>query len=280
MLVNIFIPYLFLEDPMPSHWSIWSSCTTTCGNGESVRHWICSNQIQIPLFGKGSTCTPHSERQTCSPGSCPIDGHWGRWSEWSMCPVTCGGHSQNRHRECNNPSPNNGGRQCEGSNMDNRQCPLSACHVDGHWSGWSKFSKCTVSCGLGTQMRSRLCSNPAPRNGGLDCLGSSMEAIICSFPACVPEPRVCDKIRLLSSISHNNSISQNGDTSCTDRSYHSSRALIQELCNAPFTSLHFGSQNIYNETLLYLSAIIISSINSYRNNDAHSSREPMGYCEL
>ncbi|KAK3585703.1 hypothetical protein CHS0354_020269 [Potamilus streckersoni] len=60
----------------------------------------------------------------------------------------------------------------------------------------------------------------------------STEAIFCSFPACVPEPRVCDKVRLLSSVSHNNSVSQNGDTSCTDQSYHSSRVLIQELCKA------------------------------------------------
>ena len=44
--------------------------------------------------------------------------------------------------------------------------------VNGGWSGWSVFEACTLTCGGGQQVRNRLCNNPAPANGGLQCLKS------------------------------------------------------------------------------------------------------------
>ena len=49
-----------------------------------------------------------------------------------------------------------------------------ACRVDGGWGTWID-SACSVSCGGGTQKRTRVCDNPVPMDSGSDCIsdGSS-----------------------------------------------------------------------------------------------------------
>ena len=53
-----------------------------------------------------------------------VDGHWGNWGAYTKCyaPNNCGWGVQSRLRTCSNPSPSNGGRQCEGSIMQKRLC--------------------------------------------------------------------------------------------------------------------------------------------------------------
>ena len=55
------------------------------------------------------------------------DGTWGAWASWSACSLTCGGGMQVRTRNCNNPSPYNGGATCEGSQSENQACNSHAC---------------------------------------------------------------------------------------------------------------------------------------------------------
>jgi len=43
-----------------------------------------------------------------------VDGQWGPWSGFSECSVECGYGKKERYRECNNPKPKNGGKDCEG----------------------------------------------------------------------------------------------------------------------------------------------------------------------
>ena len=58
--------------------------------------------------------------------------------------------------------------------------------VAGAWGGWSNFSSCSASCGDGTQIRSRLCNNPAPQNGGANCTGNDIDTQICNQGNCPP----------------------------------------------------------------------------------------------
>ena len=61
--------------------------------------------------------------------------------------------------------------------------------VDGQWSAFGRWSSCKGKCDdLGTQFRSRSCSNPAPKHGGQYCEGSPVEKVLCSMPCCP-----CDK---------------------------------------------------------------------------------------
>ena len=43
-----------------------------------------------------------------------VNGGFGVWSPWSVCTVTCGGGTQDRYRQCNNPPAQNGGMACTG----------------------------------------------------------------------------------------------------------------------------------------------------------------------
>lgn len=56
--------------------------------------------------------------------------------------------------------------------------------VDGHWSVWTHFSACSVTCGDGTTTRRRTCSNPAPLHGGRSCMGNDTETITCKKTQC------------------------------------------------------------------------------------------------
>ncbi|XP_022792548.1 A disintegrin and metalloproteinase with thrombospondin motifs 6-like [Stylophora pistillata] len=56
--------------------------------------------------------------------------------------------------------------------------------IHGRWSDWSVFSKCTRPCGGGVQHRSRTCTNPAPKNGGRNCIGPKVG----HWKVCNPQP--------------------------------------------------------------------------------------------
>ena len=51
--------------------------------------------------------------------------------------------------------------------------------VDGLWTSWGPWGSCSVSCGDGPQLRERNCSEPAPKFGGRECLGSINETQSC-----------------------------------------------------------------------------------------------------
>ena len=55
-----------------------------------------------------------------------IDGSWSNWKEWSDCQEQglCGNRTKIRYRECSNPPPSNGGRNCVGSNFQCNTCPV------------------------------------------------------------------------------------------------------------------------------------------------------------
>ena len=42
--------------------------------------------------------------------------------------------------------------------------------MNGNWGAWSDFTECDVTCGGGSQHRTRSCNNPSSAHGGLDCL--------------------------------------------------------------------------------------------------------------
>ena len=57
--------------------------------------------------------------------------------------------------------------------------------TDGNWGDWTSWSTCSVTCGGGTQSRTRLCNFPPPSNGGLICPGSSFENGTCNTQSCL-----------------------------------------------------------------------------------------------
>ncbi|XP_076351798.1 A disintegrin and metalloproteinase with thrombospondin motifs 9-like isoform X2 [Tachypleus tridentatus] len=81
--------------------------------------------------------TPCGRNKQCSKGNCvdsttlsnrePVDGQWGKWQPFGQCSRECGGGIQSSSRECNNPSPANGGRYCVGKRKRYRSCNIQDC---------------------------------------------------------------------------------------------------------------------------------------------------------
>ncbi|CAH3136107.1 unnamed protein product [Pocillopora meandrina] len=168
-----------------SPWSQWSGCGSgLCGGNKKVRTRSCTNPHPT---GGGKACPGDSIEE----GSCPIDGGWGAWGEWSACSKTCGGATVTRVRKCDNPAPSNGGKPCEAKDAQetktdcNQPCEVGP--LDGHWSDWSEWSPCAKSCGGSRVTRKRSCNNPSPQRGGEECPGEPTEtAFDCETPCPVP----------------------------------------------------------------------------------------------
>ena len=59
--------------------------------------------------------------------------------------------------------------------------------INGGYTHWSEWSECSASCGDGTRMRFRNCTNPKPMRGGSNCdnIGPAKEFEACDLPTCV-----------------------------------------------------------------------------------------------
>lgn len=171
-----------------SEWSLFSNCSKSCGSGIKTRTRNCSNPK--PKHG-GRDCSDLGlgfEVKECNTQPCPINGGYSKWTEFSQCTVSCGSGTRQRNRSCSNPQPRHGGKKCShlGSSIEIEICNTNLCPIDGGFSEWTIFSKCTKSCGNGTQQRTRNCSNPEPKHGGRECssLGPHTETRKCNTHHC------------------------------------------------------------------------------------------------
>ncbi|XP_066483571.1 SCO-spondin-like [Tiliqua scincoides] len=168
-----------------------------------------------------NNCTCSEGRFLCTNHSCiSSDCAWSLWSSWSPCSVTCGHGLHTRFRT---PTSSSWAPECLEEQLQTRPCPEGpcpplclhagqemglgstwlqgecqqcictpegiycldiVCAVSGAWTPWSPWSDCPVTCGHGTQVRTRACINPPPRNNGLPCPGPEMQAQNCSTLPC------------------------------------------------------------------------------------------------
>lgn len=56
--------------------------------------------------------------------------------------------------------------------------------VDGGFTAWSAYTKCSSTCGGGTQERTRSCTNPEPAHGGKECVGPTTDTRQCGEDPC------------------------------------------------------------------------------------------------
>jgi len=105
--------------------SAWSNCSVECGGGTQSRNRSCNNPA--PANG-GKDCEGNAEEsRKCNSDPCPVDGGWSDFSAWSGCSAECGGGTQSRSRECDNPAPANGGAECEGDAEESQECNTDPC---------------------------------------------------------------------------------------------------------------------------------------------------------
>lgn len=103
---------------------------SNCGSLYCTQDGVsCVSQFAPPADG-----TKCGERRWCIKGECVddgspmIDGGWSEWSDYSSCSYSCGGGVQYKSRTCTNPTPQNGGMDCEGESVGQwRICNPQAC---------------------------------------------------------------------------------------------------------------------------------------------------------
>ncbi|XP_062508236.1 A disintegrin and metalloproteinase with thrombospondin motifs adt-1-like [Corticium candelabrum] len=167
-----------------TEWSTWQFCSHSCDGGQTLRVRSCTNPR--PDFG-GQRCPGENSQYTkCNKFSCPVDGHWSSWSEWTpFCNQDkCQGSNQQRRRKCDSPPPSNDGRTCPGHDTVTRPCGGLLCPVDGSWGEWLSYTQCTKTCGGGQRTRYRRCDNPRPWNNGLHCVGNDHQTSSCNTGCC------------------------------------------------------------------------------------------------
>ncbi|CAL7935655.1 unnamed protein product [Xylocopa violacea] len=144
-----------------SAWAAWSSCTAICGKGKKYRTRICNSPE--PSNTKLMCNDSAFEMENCLGFNCKkhLTGSWSNWSKWSTCSVECGSGIQIRKRFCSE-SQNTRESSCKGSAIEVKGCAINNCSINGMWSSWTVWSLCTSTCGIGTQLRNRMCNNPSP----------------------------------------------------------------------------------------------------------------------
>ncbi|XP_029032306.1 coadhesin-like [Osmia bicornis bicornis] len=188
-----------------STWEAWSPCTAICGRGQKYRTRNCNSPV--PSNSELMCNNSAFEVKSCMGLNCQTHpaGTWINWSGWSVCSVECGNGIQVRKRSCSEIQ-NIQGSSCKGSTEEIKGCSINKCSskkiilheikfisslklcmfssVNGIWSSWTVWTACTSSCGIGTQLRNRMCNNPSPSGNGTSCSGSASEVRQCFSKPC------------------------------------------------------------------------------------------------
>ncbi|XP_069483298.1 complement component C6-like [Ambystoma mexicanum] len=80
------------------------------------------SETQCLCVCQSGTFGENCERRAPDYTSVAVDGYWSCWSEWSSCDAS---FKRKRTRSCNNPSPLNGGKECEGEQEQVEDCHFS-----------------------------------------------------------------------------------------------------------------------------------------------------------
>uniref|UniRef100_A0A5S6Q9I5 Chitin-binding type-2 domain-containing protein n=1 Tax=Trichuris muris TaxID=70415 RepID=A0A5S6Q9I5_TRIMR len=166
------------------NWLCWTPCSAPCGGGFRYR----SRMVITPALFGGAPCNESdlNEMEACNTAPCAYECRiTGEWSSWTGCSSSCGGGIQLRNITFEEvlalrPGPNTTCTETE----QYRFCGLSSCGATYNClqSDWTSWSPCSVSCGSGTQYRTRRILVPSIGSGTL--CGPTYEARPCNKLSC------------------------------------------------------------------------------------------------
>lgn len=198
-------------------------CECTDAQGRS---WAPGSQHQDAC----NNCSCQAGQLSCTAQPCPPPAHcaWSHWSAWSACSHSCGPHGQqSRFRSSTSGS---WALECQKEQSQSQPCPEDPCPplclheahlhvlgdnwlhgecqqcsctpegvickdtdcaVPGGWTLWSSWSYCSVSCGGGSQVRTRSCMVSAPQHGSPSCQGPDTQTQHCGQQLCLQLLEIC-----------------------------------------------------------------------------------------
>merc|ERR1712071_399340 len=167
-----------------SEWGAWIK-EQPCGQTRQKRTRSCKrgDQICSAIECSGSL----EEVQPVTLGECC---KWSTWNPWSTPSDMCVDAKIHRERTCISNvagfNCHNNINQCSGESKEERTIPgVNCCE----WTAWKNVA-CSVTCGSGTQTKTRVCSNKGTDCESSKCQGPASESSACNnLPACpVPVP--------------------------------------------------------------------------------------------
>ncbi|KAK3733618.1 hypothetical protein QZH41_016400 [Actinostola sp. cb2023] len=179
-----------------SGWGTWSSCTKTCGtSGTQRRMRSCTNPH--PVNG-GRSClgSPHQVKM-CTLQPCPGESqeYYEAKTSWWLDTVEHVERVQQiveavEDRRLIDPVLIQLLLMEAGNAVVRLQELESVTHqsvqvIDGGWGPWETWGPCTKTCGTGTRIRKRTCSQPRPAYGGKACPPPAIGKQICKETFCI-----------------------------------------------------------------------------------------------
>jgi hypothetical protein len=146
------------------NWDDWSTCTKSCGSAGTQKR---SRAITTTTDFGGIACPHSSETRPCNVTPCAVHCVVSAFDAWSTCTASCGSDgAQSRSRSVVSTAAH-GGYVCPYLE-ETRSCNSHACAVDCVVTEYNVWSACTMSCGAGSQERTRSIGL-AVTNGGVEC---------------------------------------------------------------------------------------------------------------
>jgi len=157
----------------------------------------CCNQDICDAENSIFKCCEDITGRRCS--NCPkcVNCQWETWSSCSKFEEECGDSNQGKrvrgemtrkHKTQTDFDGNSvvtgpggicNGTLIDGVSYDTKAPCYQICPVNGQWSKWESWTRCSRTCGGGVQTRTRSCTNPPPSGGGSQCSGSSLTSRKC-----------------------------------------------------------------------------------------------------
>ena len=138
-------------DCLVSSWVVSHGCSVSCGRTAGTM--VLAREILTKASHGGRACPPTRQSQRCFRGTCPEHCYVTPFEDWGKCSASCGGGVQVRRRSVVH-LPRFGGSVCPAL-LDTRPCNMVRCKQDCTVASFDPWSRCTVTCGGGTQSRQR-----------------------------------------------------------------------------------------------------------------------------